>query len=154
MQFVVFWDINWLKERLRKKPLSGRETYLYAICWLAFLTLAFFPGSINDRSAHSVWLEAIELLIPVIAIFYAWLCNGGLQGEQFWTRLISIGWVVTMRALVFSLPIFLILAFAPMEQSELIFESVATLVSLFIIWRLGSHIEGLREVNMTKKTSL
>lgn len=42
MQFVVFWNINWLKQRLRKKPLSGRETYLYTLCWLALLTLGFF----------------------------------------------------------------------------------------------------------------
>ncbi|WP_252178260.1 hypothetical protein [Endozoicomonas sp. 4G] len=154
MQFVVFWNINWLKQRLRKKPLSGRETYLYTLCWLALLTLGFFSESTHDNFSHSGWLEAIECSAPFIAIFYVWLCNGGRQGEQFWTRLISIGWVVTMRMLVFSLPLFLILALAPIEQSDLIFESVATLVGLFIIWRLGSHIEGLREVNMTKKTSL
>ncbi|WP_257275616.1 MULTISPECIES: hypothetical protein [unclassified Endozoicomonas] len=152
MQFVVFWNINWLKERLRQKPLSGQETYLYLLCWLVFLTLFFFPENINDSFSHSGWLEVIELSIPFIAIFYAWLCNGGRQGEQFWTRLISIGWVVTMRTLVFCLPVFLILALAPMEQSELIYESAATLAGLFIIWRLGSHIEGLRDVN--KKTFL
>ncbi|WP_152558919.1 hypothetical protein [Endozoicomonas numazuensis] len=144
MQFVVFWNINWLKERLRKEPLSGRETYLYTFCWLAFLTLGFFPENINDSFIHSGWLEVIELAIPAFAIFYAWLCNGGRKGEQFWTRLISIGWVVTMRTLVFSLPLFLVLSFAPMEQSEFIYETAATLVGLFIIWRLGRHIENLR----------
>ncbi|WP_062262863.1 hypothetical protein [Endozoicomonas arenosclerae] len=145
MQFVVFWNIDWLKDRLKKQPLTGRETYIYAFCWLAFLTLGFFPENINDSFTHSGWLEIIELLIPVIAIFYAWLCNGGRKGEQFWTRLISIGWVVTMRTLVFSLPIFLTLALAPMEQSEVINESAATLVGLFIIWRLGVHMEALRK---------
>jgi hypothetical protein len=143
MQFVVFWNIDWLKQRLRDRPLSGKETYIYTFCWLAFLTVVYFSDKPGTDSTGSLVLEYIDAAIPLAGILYAWLCNGGLKGRDFWTRFISLGWVVTMRVLVFSLPLFFVLAFAPMEQSAVLNESAAILVGLFLIWRLGYHMEQL-----------
>ncbi|MRI32855.1 hypothetical protein EOPP23_07635 [Endozoicomonas sp. OPT23] len=152
MQFVVFWNINWLKQRLCQKPLSGREFYIYSFCWLILLSLSFFGTPVIEKDPVTTIFLYLEFAIPVTGLLYAWLCNGGPQGQDFISRFISIGWVVTMRIMVFSLPIFFVLAFAPMEESDLMFETAGTLSGLFIIWRLGHHIEQLRKLQESPKS--
>ncbi len=145
MQFVVFWNIEWLKQRLSQKPLNGREIYIYCFCWLVLFSLSCFNSIPANEDTLSTIFCYLDRAIPLAGLFYAWLGNGGKNGRDFISRFISLGWVVTMRALVFFLPVFFILGFAPMEQSALLFETAETLTSLFIIWRISHHIVQLRQ---------
>lgn len=144
MQFVIFWNIEWLKKRLGAQPLSGRETYLYLFCWLALFTFSYL-ASINEPDDYfpDPFFNHLVLAIPLAGLLYAWLCNGGYKGKQFFTRVISMGWVMTMRVLVFSLPVFLLAGLAPMEQSGYIQETLMAILDLVIFWRLGHHISQL-----------
>ena len=145
MRFVVCWDIEWLKRRLQQKPLSRREAITYIACWLTLYALCFLLETSPDEISNSWPFIASELLLILLGTYYAWICNLGQNGQHFWSRLIAIGWVLTMRIMVFSFPLFLILALAPMEQSGMIHEIAASLLAFLFIWRLGIHFRNLNQ---------
>ncbi len=109
---MYFWKIDNLKKDLIKGSLAEGEKFKYLLAGTIFLSLMFnlidvlvflvpFPLSVLD-----VYSGMIASAITIFGVICIYKINGGSKGQHILQRIASLGWVTTIRWLVFiGLPI-------------------------------------------------
>ena len=123
------WNIKALKKELAANALTESQVFAYFLAVLTLETLlyqlvAFFPGT----GEADVWDYAGYLGSVVFTVggtLVAYRQNGGSAGRGFLGRYFPLVWVLTVRFLVFMVPV-LVLAMIPVFYfSETLFETDA-----------------------------
>lgn len=103
---MYFWNINQLKEDIRTNKLTESKRFKYAI-----VTLAVFAIGMESRVSLeniNIWddISSISIiLIQIVGIFFAYKANNGSMGTDFLGRYFAIYFVVSIRFLVFVIPV-------------------------------------------------
>lgn len=141
---MYFWRIRELKSKLAHGPLSEREVLPYLVVFAAIAYIApFFPAESMNLWDYLGASWAVALAVG--GTIYAFHRNGGRAGANFVQRYLAIGWVVSVRWIVFLMALFAAYVFlvdAPRETTwhEALLFGVAELV----LWeRIAHHIADL-----------
>lgn len=160
---MYLWNIKALKKNLSTKALTEAETFWYFFAVLTLDTLFYnmtslFPGD----EPLEVW-DYVEYLGAVIftigGTYVAYRANGGASGQHFLSRYFPIIWVLTIRFLVFMIPILIVAGFvmfsftdqlfgAEAEEADFPVFSRAVLIASWIwflvfYYRLAVHMRGV-----------
>lgn len=146
---MYFWRIEKLKAAMAARPLSEREVLPYLIASIALSTAV----SHLPQTSQNVWdtLGAVwSVLLVVVGSLYIYRQNGGANGQHFLQRYFAIGWVVTLRWLVFlAVGVAFYGALSAMEAEteetawhHFLFLAVAETV---VYWRIGHHVRDLAQ---------
>lgn len=109
---MYFWNVNGLKKQIVEKGLSETQVFYY-ILLSVFLTLAamevmpYLP--IDNPNTWNYLQSAVNLLIPTAGTILAYRANRGAQGKDFAAKYFSIGFVMSIRFLVYFIPLILVL---------------------------------------------
>lgn len=106
---MYLWNIKALKKNLSAQALTEAQTFWYFFSVLTLETLFYnmaslFPGD----EPLEVWdyVEYVGAVIFTIGGTYvAYRANGGASGRQFLLRYFPLMWVLTIRFLVWMIPI-------------------------------------------------
>ena len=96
---MYFWKINCLKQSLKKEPLSEKESIKYIVATVVLYCLFLI---INPAKTDKWYLISylIYMIITVIGIIYCFHKNGGIQGNNFLKKFISLNWVLGIRLFI------------------------------------------------------
>lgn len=103
---MYFWKIEKLKEDIRNNSLTESERFKYAI--VTFTVLAMSTEARLDSENLNVWddISSISnILIVVIGTIFAYRANFASKGSDFLGKYFSIWFVVSIRFLVYLLPV-------------------------------------------------
>jgi len=126
---MYFWNIKALKKELVADVLSESQVFSYFLAVLTLDTLlfqlvAFFPGA-EDPSVWDYADFAGSVGFTVGGTLLAYRQNGGSAGRGFLGRYFPLMWALTVRFLVFLLPVFAVAAIPMFYFSEAFFGTEA-----------------------------
>ena len=135
---MYFWNIKALKKELVANTLTESQVFAYFLTMLALNVIVYesiplFPNA----EETTVWDYAGyvgSVVFTVGGTLLAYRVNGGSAGKDFLTRYFPLMWVLTVRFLVFLLPLFVV-ALIPMlyfSGTEAADEDSATL-SMYVV---------------------
>ncbi len=122
---MYIWNIKELKKELAATALTESQLFAYFLAVLTLETLMFqlvvlFPGT-GDADVWDYAEYVGSVVFTVGGTLVAYRMNGGSAGRDFLTRYFPLMWVLTVRFLVFLLPL-LVVAMIPMFYfSEVLF---------------------------------
>ena len=126
---MYIWNIKALKKELAANTLTESQVFAYFLTLLALDTLVYqlaplLPGT-GDTTGWDYVGYAGSVAFTVGGTLVAYRMNGGSAGRSFLVRYFPLMWVLTIRFLVFMLPL-LVLAMIPMGYfSETLFGTEA-----------------------------
>jgi len=114
---MYFWNIKALKKELVANALTESQVFVYFLAVLTLETVTYqlatlFPGT-GDADVWDYAEYAGSVVFTVGGTLLAYRLNGGSAGRGFLARYFPLMWVLTVRFLVFLLPL-LVLAMIPM----------------------------------------
>jgi hypothetical protein len=114
---MYIWNIKALKKELVANVLTESQVFAYFLAVLTLETLMFqlvslFPGT-GETGVWDYAEYAGSVIFTVGGTLVAYRMNGGSAGRDFLVRYFPLMWVLTIRFLVFLLPL-LVLAMIPM----------------------------------------
>ena len=122
---MYFWNIKALKKVLVANALTESQVFAYFLAVLTLETVTFqlttlFPGT-EDADVWDYVGYVGSVVFTVGGTLVVYRQNGGSAGRGFLARYFPLLWVLTVRFLVFLLPL-LVLAMIPMVYfSEALF---------------------------------
>ena len=152
---MYFWDIDKLKANLSAGTLSNHDQFKYLLANMIFGPLLLQASQLKYEQDID-WV--ISLGITVGGVVYCYKMNKGKTGHHFLARFLSIAFVVSIRLLIFFMPlmfIFIAAAFAfdfggmSSKEIDLFFLIFVCLFEIFYYWRVGCH---LNEVSLIKRS--
>ena len=113
---MYLWNIKALKAELAADTVTEPQVFIYFLAVLTLETVLYqmtplFPSS-SDSNFWDYAGFAGTVVLTVGGTLVAYRQNGGNAGRAFLTRFFPLLWVLTIRFLVFLLPV-LVLAMAP-----------------------------------------
>ncbi|MBR9875587.1 hypothetical protein L3V31_15785 [Vibrio sp. J1-1] len=154
---MYFWNIEALKRDIVGGRLTEKDRFVYALIYIVFsaATYEYFQGTNTEYS--NLWdkIEAIANVVVVLAgTYFTYRANGANNGRDFLGRYFSLGFVVTIRFLVFLFPIVILRL---MYESPFGVENEATVttpfgVSLVILWSCFLYVNLAKHMKLVKNT--
>ena len=109
---MYFWGIKALKKKLRTQTLTEGQTFAYFLAVLTLETLLFQIALLLPGTESTDLWDYVEYAVAVIftvgGTLVVYRANGGAAGRQFLTRYFPLMWVLTVRFLVFMVPILIV----------------------------------------------
>lgn len=150
---MYFWDIESLKEDIRRGEFGDKELLPYIVISVLFYSLAmeltWFIPSIEDYNQWDIATSIIAILSTVAGTIYVYKKNGGAEGNNFANKYFSIGFVVGLRFLFYFFGFMILLGmyfgFVSSEQEDT--STTFVEVVFFFIWyvwfyySMGKHTE-------------
>lgn len=109
---MYFWKLDALKTQLAGQGLTQHQIYCYILVYVALTAIGVELTNYFPSESPNVWTYAqsvLNVLIPVLGTILIFRANGGASGVQFAARYFSIGFVVTVRFLVFLVPVMIVM---------------------------------------------
>lgn len=152
---MYFWNIRNIKEEIREEKLSEKDKFIYLFIYLVLSYTTSEVMSIWPLEIRNLWdniFSISSLAICLLGTLYAFRANGGSSGKDFLGKYFSIGFVVGIRFLVISIPLFIaivvynIMVFPDAEEPPSTFYSTIPLIVLVLAyyWRLIHHIRDIK----------
>lgn len=151
---MYFFSLKPLKNDLAGPGLPEKERMKYLLAWmLAFTSAPLFAT--REAGTIEVATAIIVLLLTLFGVLLAWKRNGGAEGRAFTDRFLSIGWVISLRILVFllSVNIFIGVLLTGLGYGDAIEQWEPVLASLFMIgaetyfaFTIARHVGEVRQV--------
>lgn len=92
---MYFWNINKLKEELKKGPLPEKDAFKYYFVTIVLYGIMMSMGlQYGDFTFLNMCLYA---LVTGYGIYYSYQCNGGAEGSNFIQKDIALSWVLGIR---------------------------------------------------------
>jgi len=158
IQLLKFFNISSLKSDISSGALTQKEIFSYWLATTILFCLSAAPFG-YEPSSHLWVYWLLYCAINLIGLRKCYLANGGSSGVAFSDKLVSLGWVVSVRgAFMLFLPLFIagIVILAVMDvvlgidesRLQLLGEYIGYVVLLvYIAWawlKTSSHIRQLR----------
>jgi hypothetical protein len=114
---MYIWNIKALKKELAANTLTESQVFAYFLAMLTLETLLYqlaplFPST-GDTDVWDYAYFVGSVFFTLGGTLVAYRMNGGSAGRSFLVRYFPLMWVLTVRFLVFLLPL-LVLAMIPM----------------------------------------
>jgi hypothetical protein len=103
---VYFWNINKLKQQLIETGLTEKQLFYYLLIFIAVMIIgleapAFEPYESNFWGKCEAISSIVTTIVGTITAFHV---NGGDSGVKFAERYFSIGFVISIRFIIFLIP--------------------------------------------------
>lgn len=107
---MYFWNIHALRRGLQKKRLPEPEVFSYFLAVLMLEAVIWELGTLLAEGAESDGWDYVgvfgNLALTLAGTVLAYRANGGAAGRQFIERYFPVFWVLTIRFLVWTVPLF------------------------------------------------
>ena len=150
---MYFWRIDKLKAQLQQGDLPQREQFQYFLAMQVLVALATAPVSAANNYDWIAW--GIVILVTVLGVLYWYRCNNADSGSRFLERVMSIGFVVTVRLFVLLMLPALLLYLLVLEffleipqETTLADVALYTILEIVLLWRIGDHIRHVARGNV------
>lgn len=150
---MYFWDIKGLKNHLSSTSLSQHESLKYLLV-LSFLGIIPLPRPPYFSEGNFLYfsLGAAELICGTI---YAYVKNGGAQGQDFLSRYVSLSWVMVVRMLPYILIFGLLLGVGILSKLQESNQKIISLIVIYAIailyyWRVSQHMADVASEKSSK----
>lgn len=158
---MYFWKINDLKIILASDKLSQRTLFGYIL--ITFLLYQIVVESMlvwpaEQEESGDIYVAILNIMIVGFGIYFCYLSNGKGNGKYFAERFFSLSFVVSIRLIVFTLPLaFMVFAGAGaylgyQYGADADISSLYTAIDyffmgwmIFFYWRTGSHINSIAD---------
>ena len=147
---MYLWKIKNLKQDIKENKITKKDYLLYAIFFNILYIGLLIQSILQIDSLWNIEMVLVQVLISILGIIYAYVQNGGSRGEAFIKNFTSIGWVFLLRSLFFmSLGMLNLYVMTHLFGLGELFSAknaiiIAMLFELLLYWRIGSHIESLK----------
>ena len=139
---MYFFSLKKLKKELQVAPLTEKQTLPYLIAWLVSYTLSYQMTS--WITSFAAGREETRYNLGTLWLFHK---NHGDKGCYFIQRYLAVGWVASMRFMIFG-SLFYILIFIFLEQFGYNFDDLTgfngfafcLVLEVLYFWYLGKHI--------------
>lgn len=139
-----------LKQRLKSREFSDRETLPYLIAYVSLGVLLMgvlnHPVLVTPYNSWD-WLSVgLSSLLGIAGVVYSYQCNGGKEGHDLILKYIVLGWVVSIRCVLVLIPILILvymggLLFGWAGEATGLFDVLILFVfELILYWRLGENM--------------
>lgn len=106
---MYFFSYQPLKEKLRAREVSDRESLPYLLAFLGMTSLAIATTSSGMTSGFwSLLSVAVSVCISIGGGFYAYICNGGKDGFDIVLKYIVLSWIVSVRWFFILFPLLIV----------------------------------------------
>lgn len=144
MVYMYFWKIEKLKEDIRQDRLTEKDKFLYmlvsvVIYAILFEILAYMPA---ENSNQWDYIESIgNILLALLGTIFVFRANGGSQGRDFLGRYFALSLVVSIRFLVYSLPLFVLYVglFTAVNENEAVSATTYVDVASIFLWTVAMY---------------
>lgn len=153
---MYFWKVESLKKDIVGGSFTDKELIPYVVLCAGLYALdievtGYLPY--EDVNILTYVMSALNVLIPILGTIYAYKCNGGSNGENFASKYFSIGFVISIRFLVYSVPLIVLMIFYWEimfgEQEEL--PTTFVEVILFSAWYALLYFRVAKHISETTK---
>ncbi len=138
---MYFWKIDKLKDDLKIGILTQKDEFLYALLWVIFYQLSIVVISYDNIDSSNNKYDSISLIIDSIlsalGIYYIYIKNGASSGKDFIKRYFSLSLVASIRVMVFSLPLMIIIAILRVVADDMSISVSANLVDIVFMFILN-----------------
>ena len=126
---MYLWDIKALKKKLVAHSLTEAQVFAYFLVVLTLDTLLYQLSMVfSGPEPAEIW-DYVEYVGTVIftvgGTLVVYRANGGASGRQFLLRYFPLMWVLTIRFLVFMVPILIVAGLVMFGFSETLFDTEA-----------------------------
>lgn len=124
---MYLWNIKALKKELVTNRLTEPQLFSYFLAMLTLDTLMYqlatlFPGT-EDTTVWDYVGYVASVVFTLGGALVAYRVNGGSVGKDFLRRYFPLMWVLTIRFLVFMVPIFVLATIPMLYFSDAIFDT-------------------------------
>lgn len=144
---MYFWQIAKVREQLASGVLNERTGFKYFMAHVVFYSLAYLILGEGGGERVDYIIAMLSIPITIGGVLYAHHCNSGYEGENFYTRLFAISWVMTIKLLAAGVVFFFLLslfegAAENVDASSYLYTEagVFILFQLIYYWRIGHHM--------------
>lgn len=148
---MYFWKIEKLKESIRENKLTEKQRFIYLILYvvlgaICLEVMAYIPT--ENPNKWDIVNNILNVLIPSIGTYFSYKSNGADSGNDFIGKYFSICFVLSIRFLVYLVPILILYflyyfyAYQTEEEIQTNFIDVIpfSIWHAAIYWRLCFHI--------------
>jgi hypothetical protein len=144
---MYFWKINDLKRLIVERGLSETQVFYYLLLFVGLSAasielIAYFPAT--DPNAWNYLDSILNLVIPIVGTIAAYHANHGAAGKNFAAKYLSIGFVISIRFLVYLIPLIIVFLFSSPEEESDWFEIV-----LFAAWYVVMYARIVKHIRDT-----
>lgn len=142
---MYFWRVEELKTVLATRPMSDREALPYLIAFVA-LSGAAAGGPPLETFNFWDWLQVgWSVALALVGTVSIYRRNGGERGQQFLQRYLALGWVVSIRWVLFLIPLLVLYAVGMGDAGETTASDALFFAAIeaVLYWRIGWHIHDL-----------
>lgn len=126
---MYLWNIKALKKNLRTQALTEAQIFWYFFAVLTLETLFFHLTSLLPGDELIDLWDYVEYVGAVIftigGTYVVYRANDGASGRHFLTRYFPLMWVLTIRFLVFMIPILIVMGLLAFSFSDTLFDANA-----------------------------
>lgn len=126
---MYLWNIKALKKNLSAQAQTEAQTFWYFFAVLTLETLFFHMASLFPGDEPIELWDYVEYVGAVIftigGTYVVYRANGGASGRHFLQRYFPLMWVLTIRFLVFMIPILIVAGFVMFSFSDALFGAEA-----------------------------
>ncbi len=156
---MYFWNIEKLKADIRVDQLTEKDRFIYALIYFvlaAVLTEVMMLIPLENGNVWDLINSTANVLIVTLGTVYAFKANGSSNGVDFLGKYFSIGFVVSIRFLVYAVPLLVVLfvhyffAFGKQEEIPTNYIDVIPYLTWYVIlyWRIYVHIKQVNSTNV------
>ena len=149
---MYFWKIDKLKEDIKAGRLTEKNRFLYALIYIVLGAVGIEFMKLMPIENGNLWdfvSSVSNVLLILIGTICAFKANRATGGTDFLGKYFSIGLVITIRFIGYSIPLYLMLIFYFLyildEEQELATSSSEVIISLIwcalLYWRICTHIK-------------
>lgn len=161
---MKFFNIEALKAELSEGSLKQSEVFGYWFASTLLLQLSLFPMSLVPSEWNYIFWTA-SAVVALVMLRWCYSANGGVSGEKFSDRFVSISWVMLIRGFLFVfIPLFIVgtivasvigisLGYGDEGLIEIVENFVLGEAFLFELWvwfRTAAHLRDLRDVQRVR----
>lgn len=126
---MYLWDIKSLKKKLVARSLTEAQVFAYFFAVLTLDTLVYQLSTVfSGPEPAEIWDYvdyAVSVIFTIGGTLVVYQANGGSSGRQFLLRYFPLMWVLTIRFLVWMIPILIVAGLLMFGFSDSLFDTEA-----------------------------
>jgi uncharacterized membrane protein len=143
---MYFWNIKALKNDIKENNFKDKEAFPYILMTIGFYLVAIEMMTFDIYYLENIWdkiLIVIDILVPIVGMIYAYKKNGGEDGVNFANNYFAISFVMTIKFLLYIIPMIILLVFLGYESTSTtaIEVMVLTGVQILLYFYIVKHIK-------------
>jgi uncharacterized membrane-anchored protein YitT (DUF2179 family) len=153
---MYFWNLKALKKEFVCGQLPERKTFAYILATTVVYAVALQIISLSP-SEPTIWdwlFASLDVAIVAFGTYLAYKANGSDAGRDFASRYFALGWVITIRIFLLSLPLIFVGVIVAGRWGDRAAESdwegavIGLIFEVVLYWQLVHHFGTLHEAEL------